>query len=63
MKSLFGSFHTTPLVASNPLVFDLETKIQEYVEKLEEKHNVGVAWWDMYGTNPEFRRYKLPKRP
>ncbi|KAM7303257.1 uncharacterized protein ISCGN_013230 [Ixodes scapularis] len=65
MLFLIGGSLLSSLVsfASNPLVFDLETKIQEYVEKLEEKHNVGVAWWDMYGTNPEFRRYKLPKRP
>ncbi|CAN7989746.1 unnamed protein product [Ixodes pacificus] len=61
--SLLSSLVLQVVVASNPLVFDLEAKIQEYVEKLEEKHNVGVAWWDMYGTNPEFRWYKLPKRP
>uniref|UniRef100_A0A4D5S2T5 Putative salivary secreted peptide n=1 Tax=Ixodes scapularis TaxID=6945 RepID=A0A4D5S2T5_IXOSC len=51
------------VAATNPLLFDLEEKIQEYVDALSVKHGVKVSWWDMYGNNSQFKWFKVSTNP
>ncbi|XP_040066616.1 uncharacterized protein LOC120840264 [Ixodes scapularis] len=48
--------------AANPLLFDLEETIQEFVDALPVKHGVKVSWWDMYGNNSELEWFKVRTR-
>ncbi|CAN7989743.1 unnamed protein product [Ixodes pacificus] len=49
--------------AANPLLFDLEEKIQEFVDALSVKHGVKVSWWDIYGNNSELNWFNVRTHP
>uniref|UniRef100_V5H189 Putative salivary secreted peptide n=1 Tax=Ixodes ricinus TaxID=34613 RepID=V5H189_IXORI len=49
--------------AANPLIFDLEEKIQEFVDALSVKHGVKVSWWDIYGNNSELKWFNVRTHP